>query len=170
MGDEEDDILTAFKPTDEERTNYDSVKEKFTSYFVKRQNVIYERAKFNRRKEEEGESLMEFILDLNHLAEHCGFGPLHQELIRDRIVVGLRDSKLSEKLQLDADLTLEKAVTAARQTEDVKKQQAALRSDFQDNGKQSKQVDGVRGRGKMRSSKQDLQSKKPKSAQEHLHI
>ena len=82
---------------------------------------------------------MEFILDLNRLAEHCCFGPLHKELIRDRSVVGLRDSKLSEKLQLDADFTLEKAVTAARQMKDVKKQQAAMRSDFQDDGKRSKQ-------------------------------
>ena len=76
-------------------------------------------------------------------------------------MVGLRDSKLSEKLQLDADLTLEKAVTAARQTEDVKKQQAAMRSDFQDDGKQSKQVDGIRGRGKKRGPKPDQLSKKP---------
>ena len=65
MGDEADDVLTAFKLTDEERKNYTTVKEKFTSYFVKRRNVIYERAKFNRRKQEEGEPVMEFILDLN---------------------------------------------------------------------------------------------------------
>ena len=32
-------------------------------------------------------------------------------MIRDRIVVGLHDAKLSETLQLDAELTLEKAVT-----------------------------------------------------------
>ena len=86
-------------------------------------------------------------------------------------MVGLRDSKFSEKLQLDADLTLEKAVTAARQTEDVKKQQAAMRSDFQDDGKQSKQVDGIRGRGKKRGPKPDqLTEKCPRCGRTPSHL
>ena len=34
-------------------------------------------------------------------------------MIRDRLVVGLCDASLSERLQMDADLTLEKAITAA---------------------------------------------------------
>ena len=41
-------------------------------------------------------------------------------MIRDRIVVGLRDAQLSEKLQLLSDLILEMAVTKARQSEAVK--------------------------------------------------
>ena len=48
-------------------------------------------------------------------------------MIRDRIVVGLRDAKLSENLQLDPDLTLEKAVTKARQAEAVKEQEPLVR-------------------------------------------
>ena len=48
-------------------------------------------------------------------------------MIRDRLVVGLRDAKFSERLQLDADLTLETALTKARQSEAVHQQQAFLR-------------------------------------------
>ncbi|KAK3524638.1 hypothetical protein QTP70_032192, partial [Hemibagrus guttatus] len=47
----------------------------------------------------------------------CAFGTLRDELIRDRIVVGLKDIKLSERLQLHANLTLENAMTMARQSE-----------------------------------------------------
>ena len=68
-----------------------------------------------------------FIMALHGLVEYCNFHELHDETIRDRIVVGLRDTTLSEKFQLDAELTLEKAVTTARQTEAVKKQQSLLR-------------------------------------------
>ena len=50
-------------------------------------------------------------------------------MIRDRIVVGLRDATLSEKLQMDPDLTLDKAVVAARQREAVKTQQAVVRGE-----------------------------------------
>ena len=48
-------------------------------------------------------------------------------MIRDWIVVGLLDAKLSEKLQLDQELTLSKAVTQVRQAEAIKQQQALLR-------------------------------------------
>lgn len=50
-------------------------------------------------------------------------------MIRDRIVVGLQDRKLSEKLQLDATLTLQKAITSVCQAETVKKQQPVIRGD-----------------------------------------
>ena len=43
-------------------------------------------------------------------------------MIRDRLVVGLRNDKLSEKLQMNSGLTLEQAVQQARQSENVKKQ------------------------------------------------
>ena len=55
-----------------------------------------------------------FITDVYALAEHCEYKDLHNEMIRDRIIVGLRDASLSEKLQLDSKLTLEKAVTKAQ--------------------------------------------------------
>ena len=79
--------------------------------FVKRQNVIYKRAKLNSRKQQEGEPIHTFITDLYSLAEHCSFRDLCDELIHDRIVVDLRSTVLSEKLQLDPDLTLESALT-----------------------------------------------------------
>jgi hypothetical protein len=60
-----------------------------------------------------------FITALRTLSEHCGYGDIRDQLIRDFIVVGICDDKLSEKMQLDPDLTLEKAISLARQSEDV---------------------------------------------------
>ncbi|GBM34061.1 hypothetical protein AVEN_150747-1 [Araneus ventricosus] len=60
------------------------------------------------------------------LSEHCEYGALLNELIRDRIVVGIRDKNLSEKLQLDADLTLTKVIERVRLSEVVKEQQEKL--------------------------------------------
>lgn len=62
------------------------------------------------------------------MAEHCNFGALCEELIRDRIVVGIRDVALSEKLQLDPNLTLNKAISQVKQQEAVKQQQTVMRS------------------------------------------
>ena len=35
------------------------------------------------------------------LAEHCGYEALHDEMIRDRIVVGIQDRKPSERCNTD---------------------------------------------------------------------
>ena len=128
MGDEADDILGSFHLSSEEKEQYDVVKEKFEGYFVKRRNVIFERAKFNQQRQEPGEPIDNFITSLHCLSEHCGYGNLREQMIRDRIVVRIQDISLSEKLQLEPNLTLETAVTAVRQREAVKKQQSTVRS------------------------------------------
>ena len=102
------------------------MRDRYEAYFVKKRNVIYERAKFNLRKQEDGEPVDDFVTSLYSLAQYCSFGDLHDEMIRDRLVVGLRDANLSEKLQLDSELTLEKAIAMAHQSESVKLQQATV--------------------------------------------
>ena len=76
MGDKAEDILISFNLSDTDAEKYDIVKEKFKGHFVKRRNVIYERARFNQRAQAEEESVDDFITDLYRLAEHCGFGTL----------------------------------------------------------------------------------------------
>ena len=132
MVDEADDILSTFHLSAADSKKYSVVKGRFDEYFVQRRNTIFERARFNQRTQESEEPVDTFITALHGLAEHCGYGALRDEMIRDRIVVGLRDARLSEKLQMDPELTLEKAVSAARQSEAVKKQQAVVRGQPQE--------------------------------------
>ena len=67
------------------------------------------------RRQEEGEPVDSFVTSLNYrLAEHCKYRDLHGEMIQYRIIVGLSDSNLSERLQIDPELTLNKAITMAR--------------------------------------------------------
>lgn len=94
-----------------------SVLEEFDKYFKPHKNVIFDRFLFNSRKQMPGESIETFITDLYSLIEKCDYGNLKDELLRDRIVVGMSDSKTSEILQLKADLTLSEAVKIARSAE-----------------------------------------------------
>ena len=134
MGHQAEDILTSLKLTQNELKKYDIVKTKLDSYFVIRRNVIFERSKFNKRVQMENETVDSFVTDLHCMAEHCQFGDINDELIRDRLVVGLRDTRLAERLQLDQELTLEKAVNQARPSEAVKKQQVLLGDDQSSHG------------------------------------
>lgn len=126
LGSEAEDALVATRLSDNDCKEYDKVVAAFDSYFVPRRNIIYERARFNQRCQLEHEPVESFIKEIHRLADTCDFGTLKAELIRDRLVVGLLDRSLSEKLQLDADLTLDKAVNTARNSEAVKSQQEAL--------------------------------------------
>ena len=104
MGDEVDAILRSLDLSQDDRKKYSAVKDKFHGHFVKRRNDIFERAKFNMRKQEERQPVFAFISGLYSLAEHCAYGSLHNEMIRNRIVKGILNSALSERLQLDAAL------------------------------------------------------------------
>ena len=98
-------------------------------------------------------------------------------MIRDRIVVGIRNLPLAEKLQLDTDLTLSKAVTLVHQTEAVKQQQPLLRGEGQGAGakKPDTHVGAVLGRrsgqGKASGLNKDLRSLEqlPTSRLQRLH-
>ena len=132
MGEESEEVLASViaeeedQGVEQQQQTYDSVIEKFEKFFRVRKNVIFERARFNRRNQAPGESAEEYIMALYKLAEDCDYGIMKSELIRDRLVVGIRDTNLSERLQLDPKLTLESAKKAVRQREAVKEQQKEL--------------------------------------------
>ena len=109
MGEEAIAVLTITHATVDDRKTYAAVKRKFDTFFKVRRNIIFERARFNRRNLQPGESAEQYIMALYGLAANCEYGTFESEMIRDRLVVGIRDTVLSEKLQLDAELTLEKA-------------------------------------------------------------
>ncbi len=102
MGEIREKIYASFKI---EEITYDSVVKAFTQHFAPKTNVIFERARFNRHTRYPEKSVLYFIIDLFTLAETCNYSTLKDELIGDRIVMGITDHKLSERLQLDESLT-----------------------------------------------------------------
>ena len=67
------------------------------------------------------------IMELYTLAESCEFKDTNEEIICDRLVVGIRDSSLSECMQMEPDLTLERAKKMVHQREAVHEQQEILK-------------------------------------------
>lgn len=126
MGDVADDILAIIK-LDEATTSYEEAMEELDTYFNSRKNLIFARAKFNRRVQHPGESVDSFIQDLHKLADDCSYMTLRDELIRDRIVVGVKDDDLSKQMQGKQDLTLQEAIRFSRQAEARTESQNMLR-------------------------------------------
>lgn len=113
----------------EETVDYTNLKGALDTYFGVRRNTMTARARFNRRKQAKGEAVDVFIQDLYQMAELCNYGALKDELIRDRIVVGVLDDSLSDRLQAKDDLTLDQAVKLARQSEARKQDRGIVRGD-----------------------------------------
>ena len=105
IGEEAEAVLISTNITEDERKVYDTVIAKLHTFFKVRRNIIFERSRFIGRNQLEGESAEQYIMELYTLAENCNYGDMKTEMIRDRLVVGIRDIVLSRHLQLDADLT-----------------------------------------------------------------
>ena len=120
-------IFSSLGLREEEEGVYNAVEQAFEEYFSPRRYIIYERAKFFRHVQAEGESVEQFIRALNESADRCEF-PDPATQIRDRIVVGMRDQTVSREMQrMDFDLLTEaKSVSMARQAEEVERQMREL--------------------------------------------
>ena len=125
LGEEAEAVLDSTYITSDERKVYSKVIEKLDAFFKVRKNVIFERARFYRRNQLDGESAEQYIMEL--YMEDCEYSDMKAEMICDRLVVGIRDTALSEQLQIDADLTLDKAKRKIRQREAVHEQQRELK-------------------------------------------
>ena len=92
---------------------------KFDDYFKIRRNVIFEHAHFNRRNQLPDEIAKEYMTVLFNLVDSCNYSVFREEMLRDHLVVGIQDVTLSERLQMDSELTLEKAMKMVRQEEAI---------------------------------------------------
>ena len=103
--------------SEDEKTDINKVLELWQNHCLGKTNIIYERYKFNNRSQEQAESIDTYITSLRALAETCEFGALKEDLLRDRIVCGVRDKGIRRKLLQESGLTLSKCVDICRANE-----------------------------------------------------
>ena len=114
IGKEAQGLYEMFDLSEENQKDIAKVLEAFEARCVLVTNVIYERYMFNKRAQDAGESIDHFITDIIKLAEHCQYGELKDDLIRDKLVSGIQDDKVREKLLGVKDLNLEKTIETLR--------------------------------------------------------
>ena len=103
--------------TVDERKDSDSIISKLTEYFEPQRNIIYERYFFNSATQRSENKIDQFVNELRKLASTCEYGTLSDELIRDRIVIGVSDSSMRARLLRESDLTLNRAIDMCRASE-----------------------------------------------------
>ena len=149
-----------------DRQKYSAVIKQYDEFFQVQKNVIFERARFNLHCKAVGESAEQFITTLYSLAENCDYDDFKDQMIRDRIVVGIHDQAQSERLQMDVGLTLEKAKTLVRQREAVHKQQILLKHSQKDDKLIDFLRQGVPSKGKVPlRNRSQAPARKPRQTQ-----
>ena len=148
IGEEALEIYNTFRfATGEDPNKIAHLKKKFEDYFNPRKNTVFERYKFWECKQQDGESIDQFITELKTRAKSCEFGDQLKSLIRDRIVFGVSDTRLKERLLRESsDLTLEKAASLCRAAEASAKQRKELQTSEKVRGKTKKQTNQASAR------------------------
>ena len=100
IGEDARDVYSTFNWNEEgDNAKIAPVLQKFAEYCQPRKNVPFERYRFNRRSQEPGETYDQYRTALRKLGEGCKFEAITpDEVLRDRLVFGVRDDKVSERL------------------------------------------------------------------------
>jgi len=129
LGEEAVEKFNTFTLTQEEKKKYETVITAWENYCVPKTNESVERHIFFARNQKEEESFDAFLTDLKKLSASCGFGTLKDSLIKDRIISGITNKNLKDRLFREETMTLEKCIKMCKTTELATEQLKILEED-----------------------------------------
>ena len=151
MGKECLQILRNLSLSPEQQNSVASCLDALEAYFRPQRNVVYERYLFNTSVQSQDENAHAYVNRLRKLASSCNFGLLTDELIRDRLVIGVRDKDLKGRLLRQQALTLQKAIEMSKSDEVTKQQLKSLTNEEKKSGVE--EVNAFKQKGHVRNSK-----------------
>lgn len=103
------ELKLLFPTTSVQEIPYEEMTSKLKSRLDKTESDLIQRLKFNNRVQQPDETVEDFILSVKLQEEFCTFGTFKNTAVRDRILAGLRDNSLRQRLLTEENLTLESA-------------------------------------------------------------
>ena len=121
-------------PTRADPNKLDTVPQMFDDYATQYMNVTYERYVFNTRTQQPDETVETYIRQVKHLANTCNFpSVVRDELLRDRIICGIRDNSLRKRLLREKKLTLSKTIDLCGGEEATERHMKGIAGESPDN-------------------------------------
>lgn len=118
-------IYDTFELTQAERHNIIAIYKKFDDHFTPKSCVTYERYNFNQLTQGEGEQFDVFVTRVKEQSKKCAFGEIHDSLVKDRIIIGVKYTSLVAQL-LNDELSLQKTIEMCKNFELTSLQSKAL--------------------------------------------
>ena len=103
-------VRSLVAPEDPKDKSYEDLAKLLQDHFMPKPSAVVQRLKFNTRSQQPGETIVMFLAELRHLSEHCEFGITLGEMLRDRLVCGVRDIRIQRRLLAEPKLTLKRAL------------------------------------------------------------
>ena len=117
--------------TTPDEDKYADVCKLLRDYYAPEENEIYERYVFLTRHQQEGESVDAYLSDLRKLVTTCKYSKFGSacvdEMLRDKLVLGIRSETIRLALLRDCKLTLQSAIDTARTMERASLQHSQLK-------------------------------------------
>ena len=129
MGIECKKILKRLQLSEDEMKDPKTILHKLQDHFLPVRNILYERYVFHNTDQLAHETIDEFVIKLRQLAEPCQFGILEDEMVRDRLVLGRKDSTARTRLFREKDCDLKKAIESLRISEATSEQLKRIERD-----------------------------------------
>ncbi len=107
-------------------TTFDEAMTALQKHFVPKVNVVACRHTFRQRVQRADETITQYIAALRALVAPCAFGQMEGEMLHDQLIANVSLTAVKDKLLLEEDLTLEKAITIACQVEAAVKNSSLL--------------------------------------------
>ena len=121
VGEKGREIYSTWNLSEEEQKVIKNYYDKFENYVKPRTNLIYNRYKFQSKIQQE-DTFEQFCTSLQVLVKDCDYDK-PEEMVRDRIVFGVKSSKVREKLiNVGSKLTFAQSVDIVRAYESSKDQ------------------------------------------------
>jgi RNase H-like domain found in reverse transcriptase/Reverse transcriptase (RNA-dependent DNA polymerase)/Integrase zinc binding domain len=123
VGDEAVEVFNTFTfDKEESKSKLEHVLSKFEEYCNPRKNLIFEQSKFFTHCQMEGETYDHFLTTLKKMAASCEFKDQLEQMLTLRVVLGIHDKTLRERLLRVPELTLQQASENCRAAEASKSQ------------------------------------------------
>ncbi|XP_070517887.1 uncharacterized protein [Cardiocondyla obscurior] len=123
-----DYICDKVAPADSYSKSYSYLTEKLEEYYAPSPLEIAENYRFHQRKQNESETVQQFVAALHKLSINCKFGQYLQTALRNQLVFGLLSKRVQSRLLETKDLIFEKAVEMAADMELTERDVAQLQS------------------------------------------
>ena len=118
------DLVSPAKPANK---TFDQIVELVTKHYSPKPSTVMQRFQLNARYQGKDESIAAFVAALRQLSEFCEFGATLNQMLRDRIVVGVSSEKIQLRLLAEPDLTYDRTLQLAQAMETAERDRQQLK-------------------------------------------
>ena len=122
MGTEYKQVLKRLELTEKHLNSTETILAKLKEHFAPERNILYERYLFYNAEQQSNEMIDQYVLQLRRLAEPYKFEGFHDDMLRDRLVLGARDKSARARLFCEKECKLKKVVESLRISESTQEQ------------------------------------------------